>query len=897
MESEMKAKAADPGLLGFTRRALQLSSVLAAVEGLAGFVYLLFIPADRHNSVFLGFSLQRLFILLFILSGVLVLAFLAFRLNRDKILLQALLKYIYLTDRVFISAMEAVEFVALFCSIIIFLFELKPPAALLALYDRALPLLVWLILICLQAIAVYSSIHYRRNVVQSVKLLAGDQWRRAGLRSAGQDPARSPSRWMTASLAVFLLLIIFPSANYQVFAGLPLDTGWALAALLLMAPLFFSNALLGRLEACLRRIDQRIIFILLGMLVLVLFAKVALLLSGTYQGFLACYASPVSKPEKGQCELSYTNPFFFRGITRIDPTLEFPNERWNLAFFNTGDFNLGPWDGKEAYTRGRIPFSAAWQAQVLTQSTQVIEVSYIGEGTIHIGKDYIQLPPSYLSENVFSFPAPDGVGPVSIQYFFDDGSRQAERHPMGLPASFLLNVRNADSSVHPLAPVSPPAGWLFLAGFSDLVVLIILVALVGFHLVVLGEDVWVLLAFALLGVVFNLALPELSFIALSAGAFVLLSMQKRPSRVLLAYFIFTCLAVCRVTVFLSAVDTTFYRAAGTDALTYESQAWAILNTWSLAGGEKVFYYQPFYRYFVFLYHMLFGDGDMIRATLSVSAINFEVFLLYDRLFLSRTAHLVKKTWPLLTSLALIGLMNSNVVFMMENGVSESLSCVLYPTIFLLLVGPLTNRRWIWITILIGLAFLNRTNHLPGLVFLFVVIGVSLFHSRPRLVLASGLLLLAFLALPALHNYVYGHKLVLLTSSADICLALPPDSLVHIFDNPKVAESFWIQLKYLVGLARVNYLDTSIPMWSLLLLWLGMGVKWIKTRIENKWLAGLLLLLPALFLGVQFFFSLYGSYPRHLISGYEVMGMVCLYVAGSKLPRGTPLVVPTDKGVL
>ena len=880
----MNAKVIDPVFLGPTRRLLRFSSILAAVEGLAGFVYLILLPADSHNSGFLGFSLPRLFVLLFMLGGILVLAYLAFRFYRDEVLWQSLLKYLYLPDRIFFGAMQAVEFIALFIAAVIFLFELKPPAALLAIFSRALSLLVWLLLICLQAILVYSSIHYQSNLLQSVKLMARDQWRRAGLQSAGPDPAPRPSVWIIASLAVLLLLIVFPSVNYQVFSGIPLDTGWALAALALIVPLSVIKTLLGRLEALLKRINQRIIFFLLSMLVLALFAKVALLLSGTSQGFLACYASPVSVPENGKCELSYTNPFFLRGITRIDPTLEFQNDRWNLAFFNSTDFNLGPWDGKEAYVRKRIPFSATWQAQVLTQSTQVIEVAYVGEGAIHFGQDIVQLPPSYLSVNIISFTAPDGSEPVSIQYFFDDGSRQANPHPTGPPASFLLSARYADSSFQPLTPVSPPAGWIFLADFSDLVILLILLVLVGFYLVVLGGDVWFLLTFILLGVVFNLTLPELSFIALAAGAFVLLFLQKRQSRVLLAYFIFTFLAICRVNVFLPAIATTFYREAGTDAFTYEAQAWTILNTWSLAGGEKVFYYQPLYRYFVFLYHLFFGDGDMIRAVFFLSALNFELFLIYDHLFLSETGHSEKNAWPLLTSLALIGLMNSNVVYMIENGLSETLSWVLYPIIFLLLLGPLTKRRWIWVTILIGLAFLNRTNHLPALLFLFVVFGVTLFRSRPKLVLVSGLLLLVFLALPAIHNYAYGHKLVLLTSSADIPanLKLPPGQLLHIFDDPKVLGRVWIQFKFLVGLVKVDFIDTSIPIWALLLLWLGLGVNWIVSRRKSKWMAGLLLILPALLIGVQFFFILNTSYPRHLVAGYEVMGIVCLYAARARL---------------
>jgi len=166
----MKDSVIDPVLWRiFTRRALKYSSILAAVEGLAGFSYLLLIPADSHSSILLGFSLQRLLILLFFLGVTLALAFLAFRFNRDEILLRSVMKYVDLTERVFIGVMEALEFLALFCLAPIVIFEIKPPAAFQAYFVRMLPLLVWLVLLCLQAILVYSSIHYQSSLVTSIK--------------------------------------------------------------------------------------------------------------------------------------------------------------------------------------------------------------------------------------------------------------------------------------------------------------------------------------------------------------------------------------------------------------------------------------------------------------------------------------------------------------------------------------------------------------------------------------------------------------------------------------------------------------------------------------------------------------------------------------------------------
>ena len=47
----------------------------------------------------------------------------------------------------------------------------------------------------------------------------------------------------------------------------------------------------------------------------------------------------------------------------------------------------------------------------------------------------------------------------------------------------------------------------------------------------------------------------------------------------------------------------------TDSLFYESHARAILETWSLEGGEPVFRYQPGFRYWRFLERLVLGEGD------------------------------------------------------------------------------------------------------------------------------------------------------------------------------------------------------------------------------------------------------------------------------------------------
>ena len=54
------------------------------------------------------------------------------------------------------------------------------------------------------------------------------------------------------------------------------------------------------------------------------------------------------------------------------------------------------------------------------------------------------------------------------------------------------------------------------------------------------------------------------------------------------------------------------------------------------------------------------------------------------------------------------------------------------------------------------------------------------------------------------------------------------------------------------------------------------------------LTWLLLLWPATFLGVHFFYTPLYYYPRHLVAGYLAMGLVAAYVAGGRGRQGAPV---------
>ncbi len=122
--------------------------------------------------------------------------------------------------------------------------------------------------------------------------------------------------------------------------------------------------------------------------------KVGLFISQKYQGFLACYTFPAHPPAAADCEPSYENPFYRFDVTRIDTKLVFDQNNWDLGFFNSNRFNYYAWvDG--VIDRNHIPIAVTWTGMVSVDKNEQVLVSYIGAGSIKIGKLITNLPASY----------------------------------------------------------------------------------------------------------------------------------------------------------------------------------------------------------------------------------------------------------------------------------------------------------------------------------------------------------------------------------------------------------------------------------------------------------------------------------------------------------------------
>ena len=91
--------------------------------------------------------------------------------------------------------------------------------------------------------------------------------------------------------------------------------------------------------------------------------------------------------------------------------------------------------------------------------------------------------------------------------------------------------------------------------------------------------------------------------------------------------------------------------------------------WYARGGESIFYYQPAYRYMVFLQHLLLGDGDVSMSALSVAAVNGGIFFATCQFF--RQANSLLRRFMILGVFFLIlFLVNANqvLVALVEMGV-------------------------------------------------------------------------------------------------------------------------------------------------------------------------------------------------------------------------------------
>ncbi len=692
----------------------------------------------------------------------------------------------------------------------------------------------------------------------------------------------------------FLIVLCFPSANLQLFDGLPISRLPEFAALAVAIPFLLLADLRGLQAAFWEKWKIRPAY--LGLLLgVVLIVKVVLFASGVYSGFSGCYRSGAVPTEIShedlppvECERSYENLFGRYPGTRLDQTIRFGPDVWNLVFLNTSRYNYYDWEAGNIL-RSRIPIEARWDGYPDVEPGESIRIEYVGEGSVVWGDVRAALPPAYEKSNVVEIDPPGGESPLQINYSFDDGSRSGQDEQSWGPKATIRVASGASGPMIPLEARPAGLGLRGLALLADALIFLWLVSCLPALWNSVRRDLPVLIAVcAAMGCITLVPVAPVFRgigITLVLAAALAFHIAFRPFRAAALYFLAVAAALAILRVWAaSGFSLVLLRSAGNDALSYESQAFSILAAASLRGGESVFFYIPGYRYIKFFEHVLFGDGDMLYAAAQLAAFFGGVFFLFRGL--------ERREIPAIKKILLAGL-GAGMIFLggyyvsgvIREGLSE------YPTWTLLLwalpglMGPASAGTIIAGTAALAVAYTIRPNQITGILWIFFLTAAGAWRKHFRTILLAGVLAIGIALLPLSHNLYFGREWVLTATSGGMSInlvLLPETWLAFLQGDAAAAETVRQQMGMLFLIADVSrsMLPTLAALAGCFFCWLAVS-GWAIARRKSSDLAWLAV--PVFFLAVHLVYGVSTYYPRHIIIGYLSMAAVSTLVVLRGLP--------------
>jgi len=702
----------------------------------------------------------------------------------------------------------------------------------------------------------------------------------------------------------FLFVVCFPSANLQAFDGLPFSRLYEFGALVLLVPfLIFSDLRMGQMVFW-KRLKIRPVYLWIT-LAIILLLKGILLASGTHTGFSACYrsiAEPTSITHEDlpprECERSYENLLDRFSATRLDSSIWFLPDTWNLVFLNTDRYNYYDWEPGNIL-RERIPLQAIWSGVPEVQPGDTVRIEYAGEGTAAWGDSQIQLPPSYGGLNVVEFTASPSNTPLRIDYTFNDGSRSGQDPQSWGPRATIEVSAGKPGRMAPLTAMAPPPGWRAAALLADVLILLWLVSFLPVLASSVRRDLLALIVFTIgVGVLCLLPIAPLIReigITISLAAFLTVHLAIRPFRTATIYAAVVTAAFLILRVGSSGVaGQVLLRSAGNDPLSYESQAYSILYTSSLRGGESVFEYITMYRYVKFLEHAVFGDGNMLYAAAQLAAFFGGVFWLF-RMAGKRLVAAIPEVLMVSLGCALIFLGGYYVSGIIRDGLSEYDTWILLLWALPALYWQASSAAILFGALALAVSYTIRPNQILGILWILFLAAIGSWKKHIRTVLLAGGLAMCIALLPLLHNLYFGHQWVLSATSGNLpvnLLLLPSTWLAFLHGDPAAVETVHQQFGMVFLLADVprSVWPTLAAMALCFACWLGVT----GYSVARRWWPELAILaVPVFFLAIHFIYGVSTYYPRHIVIAYLSMAIVTVLVLIRHLPD---LPAPCDPAV-
>jgi hypothetical protein len=724
--------------------------------------------------------------------------------------------------------------------------------------------------------------------------------RRGPLSRAGLVYARGVRGWVNshaAGLVVVLLglALVAPGANFQLWNGLPLDSLPELLGAAILVPLMFSRKLRRQLIGLGASLHPRPVRTAAIVVVAILGLKLVLLVSGIEVGFRGCYGSPVSPPPSGGCERSYTNLFDrYGGATRIDSQIAFggrtgapppglSQSTWRLPFVDDLRFDVPATPANPA-PRERLPLSVRWTGNVSTTPGAAIVVSYVGEGEVRVGATRRVLPQSYLGVQDVRVPTAGGNQAFSLAYTFNPlisigpyaSVRASIAHGTQMPEGGQL-----------LHSAPPPATWRVIAFLDDgaLVLLLLLIAVGQARAIGNRDGIFLLSVLALGWLVLVDFSPwkESLYIAALAAALLLF----RPRHPLIVSW-YALLFLCSLHPLLSSSSPgeVLYRTSGNDWLTYESQARSMLYG-SLRGGEGVFYYQPGWRYILFLERALVGDGDILRPIFTYVTVTLPLVALGFWTLRSRQGLRVTAATAALVAVSVAVINSPDVRVLLTASASESVTWALIPLLVAIpFVVPRARWPWVLAPAAAALTVAIRPNHLIAAMVLIVAFAWAAPVKLRRWLIAGTGLAAFVVLLPTLHDTIYGHRflhLALTSGTTSGTLEIPPSDLLKVFSDGAVQSKLWAhveQIFYITSPPGAYSTTLAVLLPVLLFSWLAIVVltiwRWRSIPVPQRIAAAV----PAAYLAPHVIYQVGTYFPRHIVAGYLAMASVTLGVLGT-----------------
>lgn len=616
---------------------------------------------------------------------------------------------------------------------------------------------------------------------------------------------------LAVGAGLLLLLLATPSNQTANFNGLPWGSPLELAALSVLLFVLLHQNLRTCLILQFERMRRRQIFFVHGLLSVLIVAKSLLFFTVPTSGaFEVCYqseygassdmCSPTFEPVPMVAGRSEHFERLSTAVHKIQFESSEPSGRglsqsnWRLPFVNSWEFDDGwrMWNTDDQNIEV-FPFRAKFKTSLKVQQSEILRVSYIGEGTVTLGKFSIPLPPAYSLPNEVRLSGSGKNDLFEVNYSF--ARSESYGNPTSLPYAALSVDLGEGDKFHPLVPstgillriLNLLTDTLTLGLFAGLLLLVrrsrnevaksmglVVILLIG---VVIGTN----------SVIRGVLPFEAQFLLLVL--LTLIGIQRRwPVSRLSPSYLVVAVAFVRDEMYFAvgqhvAFNHILVRLRGNDHLVYHAHVREMLVSGFLRGGENVYYFQPGIRYYFYLQNVLFGESSFITGVVSVTLMGTGILVVAMRLV--SESRIIK----LSQCLGVIGLLiwwsSSHTTQSTIFGLSEFGTWIVLIVIAGMMLKPISNLQLTAIGVLAGIATWIRPNQGLAMIGLVVLAAVLFEHQRlfnlRRILIGLGALLAILLLMP-LHNLVYGKVIAFQPVGAVVAQQLTWTEIAGVFSN-------------------------------------------------------------------------------------------------------------------